>query len=64
MNLLFKLIVASACRNTHHRLAMDALRQLRGANADLWRSLFLKHYESYLLGSKAPDEQFKRLGLR
>ena len=59
MNLLFKLIVASACRNTHHRLAMDALRQLRGANADLWRTLYLKHYESYLLGSKAPDEQFK-----
>ncbi len=59
MPLLYDVIIASACANTHHRLAMDALRHLRGPDAELWRNLFLKHYERYLAGSKAPDNEFK-----
>lgn len=59
MLLLWKVIVASACRSTHHKLVMDSLRHLRGPHADLWQGLLLKHYESYLDGSKAPDDQFK-----
>ena len=49
----------SCCRNTHHKLAIDSLRHLRLESSDLWRDLFLKHYESFLLGAKVPDDQFK-----
>src|SRR5262249_41043919 len=59
VSMLWKVIVASACRSTHHYLAMDALRCLRGPNTDLWQNFFLKNYESYLSGAKAPDDQFK-----
>ncbi len=59
MSLLLRVVFASACRNTHHKLAIDALRQLRHPSHELWRNLFLKHFESYLLGSKVPDDQFK-----
>jgi len=59
MSLLFRLIFATACRSTHHKLAMNALRHLRGEDAERRRNLFLKHYEAYLQGSKAPDDVFK-----
>lgn len=59
MNLLFRVLFASECRSTHHKLAMDALRHLRGRHADKWRNLFLKHHKEYLEGSKAPDTSFK-----
>lgn len=59
MNLLFRVIHASRCRSTHHKLAVDALRHLKCTNADQWRNLFLRHIEVYLDGAKAPDTRFK-----
>ncbi len=58
MSLLFR-VVFTNCRSTHHKMAMDALRFLRGPEAEQWTDLFLKHYVVYLDGSKAPDDQFK-----
>lgn len=59
MTLLYRLVVASACPGTHHRIAMDALLQLRGPDPDGWLRLFLNYYEGYLRGAKAPDDEFK-----
>ena len=59
MNLLFRVLFASGCRSTHHKLAMDALRHLRGEQAERWQKLFLRFHAEYLDGSKAPDTCFK-----
>ncbi len=59
MSLFLRLVKSTACRSNHHRLAIDALSQLRGTDSELWRNLFLHHYPDYLAGSKAPDEVFK-----
>jgi hypothetical protein len=59
MSLLFKVIMAARCSSTHHKLAIDALRHLRGHDAERWRNLFLKYHEAYLKGSKAPDKTFR-----
>src|SRR5262245_59529730 len=59
MALLFRVIFSTACSSTHHKLALDALRHLRGPETEAWTNLFLKHYETYLEGSKAPDNTFK-----
>ena len=59
MNLLFRVIHASRCTSTHHKLAVDALRHLQGSFAEPWQNLFLKHIQVYLDGAKAPDTRFK-----
>ena len=59
MNLLFNVIYAAHANGTHHKLALDALRDLECDDAAAWRACFLKHVEAYLEGSKAPDKQFK-----
>lgn len=59
MSLMFRVLFASACRSTHHKLAMDALRHIRGDKAVLWQQLFIKFHKDYLEGSKAPDTKFK-----
>lgn len=59
MSLLFRIIFAHECTSTHHKLAMDALRFLDDVDAERWRSLFVKHFDAYLDGSKAPDNKFK-----
>ena len=59
MSLLFRIIYAAHAKGTHHKLALDALRQLTNPETDRWQRLFLKHAETYLAGSKAPDDQFK-----
>jgi predicted flap endonuclease-1-like 5' DNA nuclease len=59
MSLLFDVIFAQECTSTHHKLAMDALRHLRDDDATLWQNLFLKHFDCYLDGAKAPDKKFK-----
>jgi hypothetical protein len=59
MSLLWRLVFTSRCASTHHKLAMDSLRFLRGPMADVWSNLFLANYEQYLTGSKAPDDVFK-----
>ena len=59
MSLLQRVLFAAATKNTHHRLALDALDQLRHEQAERWRNTLLYHYEAYLKGSKAPDDEFK-----
>ncbi|MFT5523821.1 MAG: putative flap endonuclease-1-like 5' DNA nuclease [Pirellulaceae bacterium] len=59
MNLLFRLIYATNCRSTHHKLALDALSHLKTEDSDRWTRLLLKHHGQYLLGAKAPDTDFK-----
>lgn len=59
MNLLFNVIYAAHANGTHHKLALDALRDLECDDAAAWRACFLKHVEAYIEGSKAPDKEFK-----
>ena len=59
MSLLYAVVFASRCRSNHHRLAVDALRHLRSAEAEGWRNLLLHFHADYLKGAKAPDEEFK-----
>jgi hypothetical protein len=59
MNLLFRIVYAAHAKGTHHKLALDALRNLKGMDHDLWQRAFLAHAKLYLEGSKAPDVEFK-----
>jgi hypothetical protein len=59
MHILFRIIYAAHASGTHHKLALDALRHLRCAQAEPWQRLFLDHAGLYLEGSKAPDNHFK-----
>jgi hypothetical protein len=59
MHLLFHILCAAHARDTHHKLALDALRHLACADAGLWQRLFLRHSGLYLEGATAPDEEFK-----
>ncbi len=59
MSLLFDVVYRNECRSTHHKLVMDALRQLRGERAEAWRRLFLRYYEPLLQGAKDPDDSFR-----
>jgi predicted flap endonuclease-1-like 5' DNA nuclease len=59
MSVFYNLVMNSACRSNHHRLAVGALQHLKGEQAELWRNLFLHHHASYLEGAKAPDDVFK-----
>jgi len=59
MNLLFRIVYAAHATGTHHKLALDALRHLQTADAELWQRLFLEHAKLYMQGSKAPDDAFK-----
>ncbi|MCA9038817.1 MAG: DUF4332 domain-containing protein [Planctomycetaceae bacterium] len=59
MSVLFRLVYASKCNGTHHKLAMDALRYLNHPESEGWIRLFLKHADSYIEGSKAPDKRFR-----
>lgn len=56
---LFNVLFAWKCSSTHHKMALDALNQIRGEAAENWRNLCLKNIEAYLQGSKAPDDKFK-----
>lgn len=58
-SLLFDVIFASRCRGTHHKLALDALRFVRGEAAGRWCNLFLSLHEPYLEGARAPDTLFR-----
>lgn len=56
---LFNVLFAWKCSSTHHKLALDALNHIRSDMAENWRNLCLKNIETYLDGSKAPDNKFK-----
>jgi hypothetical protein len=59
MNFLYRIVYAAHANGTHHKLALDALSYVEGADAERWQNLFLKHVALYLEGSKAPDNTFK-----
>jgi hypothetical protein len=59
MNLLFRIVYAAHAKGTHHKLALDALRNLTCTDHEAWQRLFLAHAKLYLEGSKAPDVEFK-----
>ncbi len=59
MSTIAALLLHTACRSNHHRLALLALSRLQIDEAPRWRDLFLAHYEGYFAGAKAPDESFK-----
>lgn len=59
MGLLYRIIYAAHAKGTHHKLALDALAHLEGPDAAAWRRVFLKHADTYVAGSKAPDDVFK-----
>ncbi len=59
MSVVFDLLFAWKARSTHHKLAMDALRELQTQDALGWEQFFLGHLDAYLEGAKAPDTQFK-----
>jgi hypothetical protein len=56
---LYEAVFKTRARSTHHKIALDALRHLRGEDALRWRNLFLLHHEAYFEGAKAPDVDFK-----
>jgi hypothetical protein len=62
VSLLLTVVFQHVCRTTHQRLAVDALRHLRLAEAEPWADLVLHHYREYLAGSEAPDDRFKDFG--
>lgn len=59
MSLLFNVLFAWKCTSTHHKLALDALRHLRLPDAEEWTNFFVGNADQYLLGAKAPDNDFK-----
>ncbi len=59
MSLLLSVITAHKARSTHHRIVLDALDLLDGADAERWRNLFLAKHQMLLDGAKAPDTRFK-----
>lgn len=59
MSILFEAVYRHECRSTHQKLAMDGLRFLQNPQAEAWRRLFARHFESYLDGAIAPDAKLK-----
>ncbi len=57
MSLLIRIVSGACCRSTHHRLAVDSLRFI--ASGERWVNLFLRYHKEFLLGAKAPDDEFK-----
>jgi hypothetical protein len=58
VSLLLSLVFRGVCRTTHHRIAVDAVRHLRSAEAEQWMDMLLVHHRELLAGSMAPDERF------
>ena len=46
------MLAAAHANGTHHKLALNALEQLAGSDAEGWRRLFLLHAEAYMAGAK------------
>lgn len=59
MSLLLNVIFSSHARSTHHKLALDALKHLEGADTARWSNVLISEYVAYLQGSKAPDNDFR-----
>ena len=48
MNLLFRIVYAAHANGTHHKLALNALLNLRDQDKVHWQRLFFSHSEVYL----------------
>jgi hypothetical protein len=59
MSAVYDAVFKTRARSTHHKIALDALRHLRGSDAQKQRDLLLLHHEAYFEGAKAPDTVFK-----
>ncbi len=59
MSLLVKVLFAAKAKSTHHKIALDALPRLTCREAASWQEVFLRYHDPYLVGAKAPDDQFK-----
>lgn len=59
MSLLVKVLFAAKAKSTHHKIALDALPRLTCREAAAWQEVFLRYHDPYLVGAKAPDDQFK-----
>lgn len=59
MDLMFRLVYGTACRSTHHKFALDALKRLDADLREPWLHAFLLHHEDYLRGAKDPDDRFR-----
>ena len=57
--LLFDVVYAHRASGSHHKIAMDALRRLSGADAEAWQKLFIANADAYMKGAKAPDDVFR-----
>ena len=59
MTLATRILYAVHGKGTHHKLALDALGDLAGPDAEAWRTFFFAHAARFVEGSKAPDNEFK-----
>lgn len=59
MTHILSVLRAAHCRSTHHYFALDALRNLKTAQAQRLANILLKYHDDYLVGAKAPDSNFK-----
>jgi hypothetical protein len=59
VSLLLSLVFRTVARTAHERLAVDALRFLRGPDAEAWSDLLLLNHLEYLAGSEAPETRFQ-----
>jgi hypothetical protein len=59
MSAVYDAVFKTRARSTHHKIALDALRHLRGPEAAQRRDLLVLHHEAYFEGAKAPDVAFK-----
>ena len=59
MTLAFRILYAAYGKGTHHKLALDALCELSGPDAQAWQNVFLLHAARFVEGAKAPDDKFK-----
>ncbi len=59
MQRILSILRAAHCRSTHHYFAIDALQQLKTAQAQRLANILLKYHDDYLVGAKAPDSDFK-----
>ena len=58
-SLPLSIIYAATARGSHHKMALDALDYLTGADGGAWRRVFYKHAVVFATGAKVPDDEFK-----
>lgn len=59
MHPLFHFLKRWKCKNVFHSLALDAISQIEGEEAEAWQGLFLWRIEPFLRGVDAPAQEFR-----